>query len=333
MRRAAKFEGTSALTRTRLRWIGITLSLAIAVLPTGCKKKETSTAQGASRPRPKISVGPPLTARITLEIDESAGLSGPRGVAVDRDGSLWVVDTGNNRLVQFDARGKELVHFGEKGSGPGQFLQARMVRLSPQGELFVLDSEDGWIQVFTPSGTYSRRVGGPDLGFYHPAGFAIGGDRTLFVADTGGNRILPIDRDGKAGDPITAVGGESLSQPTDVCLDARGGLYVYQTATGPETSSVLYLLTEAGRLEQEWAAPDSPSTLDTAVASDGRVCLTDPANGKIRVYDAHGAVYRLLEGADLPKFQNLSGIDVDAQGRLYVADAGANAVYRLELSR
>ncbi len=327
-------------------WTGglrIAASLAALSLMTvfACKKTEApSGAVSAPAPAPvngaKISAGPPVSAQVTLKIGASSGLHNPRGVAVDGSGNIYVVDTGDNRVLKFDPSGKELLSLGAKGSAPGQFLQALVAAISPQGDLVVLDSATGWIQVFSPAGKLLNRVGGPDVAFYHPAGLAVAPDGTIMVADTGGNRIVLIGPDGKPRPSLSAAGKEPFSQPTDIYVDPRGGLHVYQTARA-KTPSVFYHLTPTGELKGSWIAPDAPSTLDTpraALAADGRLYVTDPANQQIRVYDASGASYHLLllEGSDLPRFKNLAGIAVDAQGLVYVADAGANLVYRLQLS-
>lgn len=336
----------SRKTAGHAAWTGglrIAATLAALFLMTvfACKKTEApSGAVSAPAPAPanvaKTFAGPPVSAQVTLKIGASSGLHNPRGVAVDGSGNIYVVDTGNNRVVKFDASGKEVLSFGKKGSGPGQFLQAWVPAVSPQGDVLVLDSETTWIHVFTPAGKFLNRVGGPDLAFYHPAGLAVAPDGTLMVADTGGNRIVPIGPDGKPRPSLSAAGKELFSQPTDIYVDPHGGLHVYQTATA-KTPSVFYHLTPTGELEGKWIAPEAPSTLDTpraALAADGRLYVTDPQNQQIRVYDASGGAYHPLrvEGADAATFRTLSAIAVDAQGHVYVADAGANVVYRLQLS-
>ncbi len=337
-----------ALGRCGLRVAASLAALFLMSFLASCKKKEAAsegvpapgaeektavpTERGPTVPKP----GPALSAQITLKIGASSGLSNPRGVAVDGTGNTYVVDAGNNRVLKFDPSGKQLLSFGKKGSGPGQFLQAWFAAVSPQGNVLVLDAETAWIQVFTPAGKLLNRLGGPDMRLYHPSGLAVAPDGTVVVADTGGSRIVPIDPDGKPRTPLSGAGKEPFSQPTDIYVDPRGGLHVYQTA-GSKTPSTFYHLTPTGELEAKWVAPDAPSTLDTpraVLAADGRLYVTDPQNQQIRVYDADGAAYHPLrvEGPDAAPFRILSGIAVDAQGHVYAADAGANAVYRLQLS-
>ena len=46
---------------------------------------------------------------------------GPRGLAFDSQGRLYVTDTGNKRVVVFDANGNAITQFGSGGADPGQF--------------------------------------------------------------------------------------------------------------------------------------------------------------------------------------------------------------------
>jgi tripartite motif-containing protein 71 len=48
-------------------------------------------------------------------------LDDPKGVAVDTKGNLYVVDSGNNRIQEFDSNGIFLKTWGSFGTGAGQF--------------------------------------------------------------------------------------------------------------------------------------------------------------------------------------------------------------------
>ena len=49
-------------------------------------------------------------------------LAAPAQIALDAAGNLWVADRGNNRVQQFGPNGERLRMFGERGIGPGQFI-------------------------------------------------------------------------------------------------------------------------------------------------------------------------------------------------------------------
>jgi len=324
----------------------VLFAFALALFTNACKKAEVPAggappaeakpAPPSERPPVSPKPGAPLAAQVALKIGGSAAMRNPRGVAIDGTGNLYVVDAGNARVLKFDPSGKLVLSFGKKGSGQGQFQQASGIALSREGNVLVLDTETSWIQIFSPAGKTVSRTGGPEKGLYHPSGLAVGTDGTVFVVDTGGNRVLPIGPDGKARPPITAAGKDAFSQPTDIYLDPRGGMSIYQIA-GAKTPSLFFHLSATGEPEGKWLAPDAPSTLDSvraALAADGRVFVTDPQGQQVRVYDADGATYHPLhlEGDNVAPFRVLTGIALDAQGHIYVADGGANVVYRLQLS-
>ena len=76
----------------------------------------------------------------------------PVGVAVDRDGNVFVSDTWNNRIQVFDADGTFIRTFGEAGDGPGYFARPKGISIDGDGHVWVADSVQDRVQVFTPEG-------------------------------------------------------------------------------------------------------------------------------------------------------------------------------------
>lgn len=63
--------------------------------------------------------------------------SGPRGIAVDRQGNVYVTDPENNRVQKFDANGQFLLSL--TGCGEGAFWWPYSVAVDGPGNLYVLD--------------------------------------------------------------------------------------------------------------------------------------------------------------------------------------------------
>src|SRR5581483_1535899 len=63
----------------------------------------------------------------------------PAGIAVEKNGNIIVVDSGNNRLQVFSPEGKFLAKCGEAGKGPGQFNQPWGITLDNDGNIWVAD--------------------------------------------------------------------------------------------------------------------------------------------------------------------------------------------------
>src|SRR5262249_32113962 len=152
----------------------------------------------------------PLPAQVAAKIGASAGMRTVRGIAIDATGNLYVVDTGNSRVLKFDPSGKMALAFGRKGSDLGQFQLPCSVALSPQCNVLVLDREASWMQVFTGARKAAGRLGGPEMSLYDPSGLPVGADGLVFGIDRGGNRVLPIAPHGKPRPSTSSAGKDAL---------------------------------------------------------------------------------------------------------------------------
>ena len=118
----------------------------------------------------------------------------PTDVTWGADGSIFVSDGyGNSRIVKFDKNGNLVKHWGERGTGPGDFNTPHSIVSDAQGNLYVADRANGRIQVFDGDGTFKQefRIGGP------PWSICItpGPNQVMFVGSVG--HIYKVALDGK----------------------------------------------------------------------------------------------------------------------------------------
>ncbi len=73
---------------------------------------------------------------------------GPRDVEVDSTGQVFVVDTGNKRVVIFDADGNFVTQFGSVGMALGQFDEPVGITLNREDRVFIADTWNQRIQIF-----------------------------------------------------------------------------------------------------------------------------------------------------------------------------------------
>jgi tripartite motif-containing protein 71 len=80
---------------------------------------------------------------------------GPGGIAVDSAGNVYVSDYDNNRVQKFDNTGKFIAAWGLSapafGSGNAQFFGPVGVALDSSGNVYVTDTVNNRIQVFSPT--------------------------------------------------------------------------------------------------------------------------------------------------------------------------------------
>jgi DNA-binding beta-propeller fold protein YncE len=139
-------------------------------------------------------------AQICLAGQSGAGngeFKGPTAVAVASNGTIYVADSGNNRVqlmtystaASFDAKWG-----GAAGSGPGEFNNPQAVAIDPNdGNVYVSDFNNGRVEELTASGDYLSDFGsaGTRAGQFldGAAGLAIAPSGTLYAVDYQGNRF------------------------------------------------------------------------------------------------------------------------------------------------
>ncbi len=112
----------------------------------------------------------------------------PRDVAIGLGGRLYVVDSGNFRVVVFDKDGKYLQSFGSVGKQYGQFARPKEIAVDREGNVYVVDAAFGNFQIFNPDGELLLFVGdrserdGPAK-YMLPSGISVDEDGRVYVVD------------------------------------------------------------------------------------------------------------------------------------------------------
>jgi DNA-binding beta-propeller fold protein YncE len=75
-------------------------------------------------------------------------MKSPQGVFVDAFDSVYVADTGNNRVLKFDPSGKLVCQWGVPGSRDGQMLSPVSVAVNGNGNVMVVEKDNHRYQVF-----------------------------------------------------------------------------------------------------------------------------------------------------------------------------------------
>jgi len=84
-------------------------------------------------------------------LDIWPNLRQPNDIFLSDDGHVWVVDGTNARLLQFDKNGKRLYFWGTYGMQPGQFWEPHQISIDSEGNLYIADSFGGRTQKYAPS--------------------------------------------------------------------------------------------------------------------------------------------------------------------------------------
>lgn len=260
----------------------------------------------------------------------------PRALALAADGGLYVADTDNHRIQQFDADGRFVRMWGAfgdaaQGAGPGLFNQPWGVAVDSKGNVYVADTWNHRIQQFDSQGNYLTGwgfFGTADnglLAFWGPRGLAVDAQDRLYVADTGNKRILVFD---EAGAPLGQIGSVGsldgqLDEPTDIAVAPDGRVFVadawnQRVQVFSNTYQYLAQWPIAG-----WYGQSLDNKPYVALDGQGRVYVTDPEGYRVLVFNSNGDFITTWGdfGADVSTFALPTGIEADADGNIWVADS------------
>ena len=139
-------------------------------------------------------------------------------------------DTGNKRVVKYDAEGTVLGIVGGVGAEPGQMQEPVGIALDAEGRLYVADTWNRRIQVFGPDLTFEREwpvVAWDGMSVVNKPYLAVHEGR-VYVTDPEGYRIIVYDRDGAVVDVWGQYGSDlgAMNLPTGIAVDAIGRVLV-----------------------------------------------------------------------------------------------------------
>jgi RHS repeat-associated protein len=302
------------------------------------------------------------------------------GLAVSPDGSLYVAAAGQNQILRLSpttgatpivVAGTGAAEFGGDG---GLATQAQLnaphgLALGPDGSLYLADAGNQRVRRIAPDGTITTVAGTGVPGFAgddgpaalsqlsQPLGVAVAPDGTLYIADTGNNRVRQVGPDGiittavgtgtygTSGDGLTAAQA-TLNSPVSVATDPSGALYVVDQLNqrlrkiGGDGVVRTVVGTGAPGFSGDGGAStagdlDAPSAV--AVGADGSLYVADFQNFRVRGSSTTGVLSSVAGSgrclivtrycpassggpATETQFDALSAVAVAPNGAVYAAD-------------
>lgn len=255
----------------------------------------------------------------------SASFGSPYGVAVDRDGYVYV------------------------GDQQGQCVR----RIAPDG--VITRFAGNGLRGFAGDGglAIDARLSGPN-----DIDFDV--QDNVHIADTGNHRIRIVDRDGKittfAGIGTAGYSGDGgradqaeLNAPAAICFDASGQLYIcdFGNHCVRKVSKDRSISTIAGTGKKGFSGDGGPAAnaqlfqpCGVAVDKRSRVYIADSANCRIRIIREDGTIHTVA-GTGRKAYSGDGGpasaaeisipdlIDIDETGNIYVAEFRNHVIRRL----
>lgn len=185
-----------------------------------------------------FAIAPDGTTVQTIDRAGERPLGRPTGLAYDPDRDvLYVADTREHRIHAFDAAGRLLFSFGERGEEAGRFNFPTHLFFAPPGALYVTDALNFRVQKLDPQGAVRAVVGhhGDGTGDVAlPKGVAADRDGVIYLADALFDTVQLFDDQGEFLLSIGGRGGDpgELLLPSGVFVGVDDRLYVCDTGNG-----------------------------------------------------------------------------------------------------
>ncbi|MFH1498333.1 MAG: hypothetical protein ABII82_10955, partial [Verrucomicrobiota bacterium] len=152
-----------------------------------------------------------------------ASFKSPRGLAMDRNGNLYIADQGNHRIRKISPNGdvNNYAGSGQTGNSDGPASTSRFyfptdVIMDSDDNVIVADTYNHRIRKITPDGNVTT-IAGSTAGFVNgdstvakfnrPSGLALANDGSILVADTNNHSVRVIDTNGI----VTTLAGTGAS--------------------------------------------------------------------------------------------------------------------------
>ncbi|CAF3979432.1 unnamed protein product [Adineta steineri] len=307
---------------------------ALSICPTAVWSLNATTVAGSSDGIP----GSTLTLLYT-----------PIIVIVDNNSNIYVVDTGNYRVLQFPANSTTgiLRINGSFGTGFNQFSAMTDMGMDANGNIYILDGTLSRVTKWTPGSASGILVagGGPFNDYYdghidsmgQPGGMFIE-PQSLFIwiADTNNSRIVKWVNSSTALTVCGSYGSNSnqFINPKGLFVDTAAGNTLYVVDSGnhrvqmwrPGATSGITVAGITGYygtgLNQLW------NPLAIVVDSNQNMYIADVKNNRILQWKVGASFGVSIAGTIL---YNPSGISFDPNGSLFVADTNNNRVQRFAI--
>ena len=261
-----------------------------------------------------------------------------RGIAVDSNDTVVVVDSFKHRIHRFSSNGRITSLFGQEGVHPGELMFPISAAVDRAGNIYVAETDTGEfrrIQKFSPDGEPLLQfgefgggpgqfgIGSPEDNGFSPFDIELDQQENIWVS--GSNRLQQFDPQGNFLSAIPAFDGSPapFEFVTGFDFNADGNIVALDGGTG----EVLILNIHGEVLSRFGSGGQGPGQIaignDVEVDDRGRIYVADAGNAKVLRFSPDGQQF--IEwgsfGSGPGQFQTLWRLDFDSDGRVYTVDA------------
>ena len=256
----------------------------------------------------------------------------PRQGGVDKEGFVYVMDRENHRVQKFTSEGKGVQIWGSLGTGKNQFKQSFGLAVDAERHfVYVVDTWNNAIKQFDASGKLKSVIQPKDHHFYGPRSIVMGKDGLFYISDTGNQRVLGFNAEGKVVRQWGKGGrgkGE-FREPVGIGVDRKGNVYVADME-----NRRVQKFNSNGQYLLQWPFKNIkgfPREPYIAMDAEDRVFVSHSEASCFQVFGPDGKFLGVW-GKNLKErpFDSPIGLSFGPLGEAYVADGQAHKIYKFQ---
>jgi len=219
---------------------------------------------------------------VITRMGKTAGLVSPYGVAIDREGRIFVTEVQTGQLKVFSPGGLLLDRI-DLSAARGRTVSPGRIMLGPDGLVYVADLTGNQILVFSPKGDFLRALG--PFAYLQKGGPTEGG-KVVGVSGQG-TAVIVYSADGQQLQAFGEHGDESdrnVSFPTGFAIDGRGRLWIadaFQHRLKVFSQEGKFLF-NYGRMQEETGGFFFP--VDLCFGENGALFVLEKGANRIQVF-------------------------------------------------
>ena len=246
----------------------------------------------------------------------------PSAIATDPSGNLWIADTSNNRIAEFNSKGEFVLVAGRDVN------KTKVDAAGTEAERSICTAASGNTCQAGTTGSTGGQLNAPK-------GIATTSEGAVWIADTGNNKLKKFSSGGVFLTSVSSEGSEAgqVKEPVAIAVGPENGLWVADAGNNrvEQWSAKGFFVKQFGSAGSGNGQFSRPAAID--VDSSGGIWVGDQTNNRVQQFSSTGEYVAQYGTSAEFSFAGPMGVDADDKGGVWVTDTNHNRIQKLSASQ
>jgi DNA-binding beta-propeller fold protein YncE len=256
---------------------------------------------------------------------DNKGFYMPRALAIDADGSFYIVNEGPVKVRKYSRDRSALISWGADDKGLKSLKEPAGIAVGADGSCYITDSKSCTVMKVDKKGKFVLRWGKPGVKegeLMQPTGIAVDKANDVYVVDSGNSRIVKFSPSGvvKRTWGKQGPGQGEFYLPAAVAVNSRNEIIVVDAGRIQKFSAEGAFLDAFGKQ----ASPEAELKRPQAVCCDAQdnILVADPVTNRVLKFLSNGRFVGSFggTGSDPGQMGGPYGVVVNEKGSVFVLE-------------